>query len=255
MAQGDSSPGAASAEPANRPVALDPSWQAALGGEFEAAYMSKLREFLQSQKKARKIIYPPGKEMFAALNSTAFDKTKVVIIGQDPYHGPDQAHGLSFSVRPGVALPPSLVNIFQEINDDVASADRRLDSKSGCLDGWAEQGVLLLNSVLSVEHSRAGSHQGKGWERFTDACVVALNDKRDNLVFLLWGAYAQKKGSIVDESRHCVLRAPHPSPLAAYRGFFGCRHFSKANSYLQQHSIEPIDWLAPNASGASDQYV
>lgn len=211
--------------------------------------MKKLREFLRSEKRARKKIYPPGAEMFAALNTTPFDDVKVVIIGQDPYHGEGQAHGLSFSVRPGVPLPPSLVNIFQEVNDDLASEDDRISSRSGCLTGWAEQGVLLLNSVLSVEHSRAGSHQGKGWEQFTDACVAALNSKRENLVFLLWGAYAQKKGAIVDESRHCVLRAPHPSPLAAYRGFFGCRHFSKANSYLQKHNIQPIDWLTPNNAG------
>jgi len=240
--------GSAEAATSGRQVALHPSWQAVLGDEFSAPYMIKLREFLQSEKRARKTIYPPGKEMFAALNSTAFDKTKVVIIGQDPYHGPDQAHGLSFSVRPGIAWPPSLVNIFQEINDDLAATEQRLGSKSGCLDGWAAQGVLLLNSVLSVEHSRAGSHQGKGWEQFTDACVAALNDKRDNLVFLLWGAYAQKKGAIVEERRHCVLRAPHPSPLAAYRGFFGCRHFSKANSYLEQHNIQPINWLKPNVT-------
>jgi len=248
MAEQDAPVVSVNTGPENRQLALHPSWQAVLGSEFEAPYMVKLREFLQSQKRARKVIYPPGKEMFAALNTTAFDQVKVVIIGQDPYHGPDQAHGLSFSVRPGIALPPSLVNIFQEVNDDLATGEQRLNSSSGCLDGWAEQGVLLLNSVLSVEHSRAGSHQGKGWERFTDACVAQLNDKRDNLVFLLWGAYAQKKGSIVDENRHCVLRAPHPSPLAAYRGFFGCRHFSKANNYLAQHRIQPIDWLTPNSA-------
>jgi len=251
MGPGDAHPGSVGGDVRSRPLALHPSWQAVLADQFDASYMVKLREFLQAQKRARKTIYPPGKEMFAALNSTTFDSTKVVIIGQDPYHGPDQAHGLSFSVRPGVALPPSLVNIFQEVNDDLATEERRIDSKSGCLDGWAEQGVLLLNSVLSVEHSRAGSHQGKGWERFTDACVAALNHKRDNLVFLLWGAYAQKKGAIVDESRHCVLRAPHPSPLAAYRGFFGCRHFSKANDYLEQHNIPPIDWLSPNQGATS----
>ena len=228
--------------------ALEESWHAELAGEFESPYMNKLRAFLTSEKRARKQIYPPGSEMFSALNSTPFAEVKVVIIGQDPYHGPGQAHGLSFSVREGVPLPPSLINIFQEINDDVGSQEQRLNSGSGCLDGWASQGVLLLNSVLSVEHSRAGSHQGKGWERFTDACVAALDAKRDNLVFLLWGAYAQKKGAIVDETRHCVLRAPHPSPLAAYRGFFGCQHFSQANKYLQQHNIEPIDWLKPGCN-------
>ena len=223
-----------------------------LADEFESSYMQRLREFLQAQKRLGKTVYPPGKQMFAALNSTPFDQVKVVVIGQDPYHGPNQAHGLSFSVPPGVPPPPSLVNVFQEINDDVATSQRRINSKSGTLDGWAQQGVLLLNSVLSVEHSKAGSHQGKGWEQFTDACVAALNSERDHLVFLLWGAYAQKKGAIVDEARHCVLRAPHPSPLAAYRGFFGCRHFSKTNSYLEQHNLQPIDWLVTSAPGGSN---
>lgn len=227
----------------DRAVALDDSWHAQLAGEFDAPYMHKLRDFLQAQKQARKRVYPPGGEMFAAFNSTPFEQVKVVVIGQDPYHGPGQAHGLAFSVRQGVPIPPSLTNIFQEVNDDVAGANQRLGSTSGCLTAWARQGVLLMNSVLSVEHSRAGSHQGKGWETFTDSAVAALNGARENLVFLLWGAYAQKKGAIVDESRHCVLRAPHPSPLSAYRGFFGCRHFSRANEYLRKHNIEPIDWL------------
>jgi len=216
--------------PAARDIALEEGWLSELGSEFEASYMRKLREYLAGEKRAKKVIYPAGSDMFAAFNHTPFDKVKVVIIGQDPYHGPDQAHGLAFSVRPGVPLPPSLVNIFQEINDDLLGEDLeasgRLGKESGCLTGWSEQGVLLLNAVLTVERSRAGSHQGKGWERFTDAAVAALNAQRERLVFLLWGAYAQKKGAIVDESRHCVLRAPHPSPLSAYRGFFGCRHFS-----------------------------
>ncbi len=233
----------------NSKAQMHESWLAELGEQFEASYMRKLREFLAAQKRAGKVIFPAGDSMFAAFNSTQFAQVKVVIIGQDPYHGPGQAHGLSFSVPPGVPLPPSLTNIYQEINDDLA-ADAGTDSvrrsaTSGDLTAWANQGVLLLNSVLTVEQSRAGSHQGKGWETFTDAVVAALNAERENIVFLLWGAYAQKKGAIVDESRHCVLRAPHPSPLAAYRGFFGCRHFSQTNSYLQTKGLEPIDWLKP----------
>lgn len=227
----------------SRVVALEESWHAQLADEFAAPYMEKLRQFLRTEKRAKKRVYPPGNEMFAAFNSTPFEQVKVVVIGQDPYHGAGQAHGLAFSVRPGVPIPPSLTNIFQEINDDVGTPERRLATNSGCLTAWARQGVLLLNAVLSVEHSRAGSHQGKGWETFTDAAVAALDASRENLVFLLWGAYAQKKGAIVDESRHCVLRAPHPSPLSAYRGFFGCQHFSRTNDYLLAHDIKPIDWL------------
>lgn len=234
---------------------LPASWMAEIGDQFDAAYMRKLREFLAAQKRAGKMVYPKGENIFAAFNATAFADVRVVIIGQDPYHGPGQAHGLSFSVPPGVPLPPSLTNIYQEVNDDVAlgGSGQRLDSGSGDLRGWAEQGVLLLNSVLTVEQSRAGSHQGKGWETFTDAVVAALNSRRDNLVFLLWGAYAQKKGAIVDETRHCVLRAPHPSPLSAYRGFFGCGHFGQANSYLQGQGLAPIDWFRAAPVGDSNR--
>lgn len=224
---------------------LPENWAAQIGAELDAAYMRKLREFLATQKRAGKVIFPQGENIFAAFNATAFADVRVVILGQDPYHGPGQAHGLSFSVPPGIPVPPSLTNIYQELNDDLVrdNTGQRLDGRSGDLRGWAQQGVLLLNSVLTVEQSRAGSHQGKGWERFTDAVVAALNAEREHLVFLLWGAYAQKKGAIVDEARHCVLRAPHPSPLSAYRGFFGCGHFSEANAYLQAQGGAPINWL------------
>ncbi|MEQ8693333.1 MAG: uracil-DNA glycosylase [Pseudomonadales bacterium] len=224
---------------AQRAVDIEASWQALLADEFEQPYMQTLSTFLREQKRLGKQIYPPGNEIFAAFNATPVDQVKVVILGQDPYHGPNQAHGLCFSVRPGIDVPPSLRNIIQEINSDLG-LDIRTDN--GLLSGWAEQGVLLLNSVLTVEHARAASHQGKGWERFTDAVVRALATSRDNLVFLLWGSYAQKKGAELDTERHCVLRAPHPSPLSAHRGFFGCKHFSKANQYLEAHGGTPIAW-------------
>ena len=224
-------------------VRLEASWKAALLGEFEKSYMQRLREFLQGEKQAKKVIYPKGERIFAALDLTPLPDVKVVIIGQDPYHGPGQAHGLCFSVRPGVALPPSLVNIFREINDDLGTDERRLYDDRGCLESWAQQGVLLLNAVLTVERGRAGSHQGQGWEAFTDEIVQVLNREREGLVFMLWGSYAQKKGAIVDRSRHCVLTAPHPSPLSAHRGFFGCKHFSAANTYLQERGAAPIDWF------------
>jgi len=224
-------------------LALHESWRALVGSEFERDYMLELSRFLRREKQTGKRIYPPGGQMFAALDLTPVDQVKVVVIGQDPYHGAGQAHGLCFSVQPGTQLPPSLVNIFQEINDDVGG-DRTLDLQHGCLTAWARQGVLLLNAVLSVEHGRAGSHQGKGWERFTDAVVTNLCAQRKGLVFMLWGSYAQKKGAIVDAREHCVLTSPHPSPLSAHRGFFGCRHFSKANAYLADRGAEPIDWLA-----------
>ena len=175
---------------------------------------------------------------FNALNATPFDRVKVVILGQDPYHGPDQAHGLCFSVLPGVANPPSLANIFRELHDDIGINQ----PPDGCLQHWAEQGVLLLNATLTVERGRAGSHQGKGWEQFTDCIIDRLNREREGLVFLLWGSYAQRKGQLIDRERHLVLSAPHPSPLSAHRGFFGCRHFSRANAYLEQRGIEPIRW-------------
>ena len=227
---------------ASRSVKLESSWQALLGAEFDQPYMRKLSAFLRAEKQRGKRIYPPGAEMFAALDLTPVDQVKAVIIGQDPYHGPGQAHGLCFSVQRGTRLPPSLINIFTEINDDLGGA-HLLDQQHGCLTGWAKQGVLLLNAVLSVEHSRAGSHQGKGWEQFTDAVVARLCETRKGLVFMLWGSYAQKKGAVVDGREHCVLTSPHPSPLSAHRGFFGCKHFSKANAYLAANGQTPIDWF------------
>ncbi len=200
--------------------------------------MIELREFLLERKRAGAVIYPPGPLIFNALNSTPFDRVKVVILGQDPYHGPGQAHGLCFSVRDGVELPPSLRNIYREIEDDLGC--RCPDS--GNLQRWADQGVLLLNAVLTVERGQAGAHQGKGWERFTDRVVAELNDHRDGLAFMLWGSYAMKKGAMIDRGRHLVLTAPHPSPLSAQRGFFGCRHFSKANAWLVKHGETPIKW-------------
>ncbi len=225
-------------------VQLDPSWLAVLGAEFEAPYMQNLRSFLLAQKQARKTIYPKGKDIFSALDLCPFDQTRVIIIGQDPYHGAGRAHGLSFSVPVGVPPPPSAQNIFQEIESDFGDAGRSMPRDRGCLEGWAKQGVLLLNAVLTVEHGRAGSHQGQGWELFTDRIVSALATRRESLVFMLWGSYAQKKGAMIDRQRHCVLEAPHPSPLSAYRGFFGCRHFSRANDWLQAHGQSAIDWFA-----------
>ncbi|MDP2286540.1 MAG: uracil-DNA glycosylase, partial [Pseudohongiella sp.] len=219
-------------------VRLQDSWKALLAPEFEQDYMKGLRAFLLQKKQEGRVIYPQGSLIFNALNQTAFDKVKVVILGQDPYHGPGQAHGLCFSVMPGTPKPPSLQNIFKEIELDLGFAA----SKSGCLLPWAEQGVLLLNAVLTVEHALAGSHQGKGWEMFTDRIVRLLNDQREHLVFMLWGSYAQKKGAIIDRQRHLVLEAPHPSPLSAHRGFFGTKHFSSANRYLIDNGISPINW-------------
>ena len=205
--------------------------------------MQALSEFLRAELKAGKTVYPPPKKIFAALDTTPFDNVKVVIIGQDPYHGPNQAHGLCFSVMPGVAFPPSLENILKEVQSEFAFP--RPDH--GCLISWARQGVLLLNSVLTVERGRPESHKGKGWEGFTDAVVDHLNRERENLVFLLWGSYAQAKGKLVDGRRHLVLKAPHPSPLSAHRGFFGCGHFSKTNNWLVDHGLAPVDWRIPPA--------
>lgn len=222
-------------------VKIEPSWKQHLLPEFEQDYMQSLRQFLLQQKKAGKVIYPKGDEYFNAFNLTPFDQVKVVIIGQDPYHGPGQAHGLCFSVQNGVALPPSLQNIYKEIHADLGLPI----PKTGCLTHWAEQGVLLLNAVLTVEQAKAAAHQGKGWELFTDAAIRELNEKREGIVFLLWGSYAQKKGQIIDQKKHCVLKAPHPSPLSAHRGFLGCKHFSKANAYLESIGKTPIDWSVP----------
>lgn len=222
-------------------VKLRPSWKARIGAEFEKEYMQNLRQFLLQEKQAGKVIYPEGKDIFNSMNLTSFDDVKVVIIGQDPYHGPGQAHGLCFSVKPGVKAPPSLVNIFKEIQNDLGIPV----SNHGCLKSWAEQGVLLLNAVLTVEQGRAGSHQGKGWERFTDMIIQTLNKEHSGLVFLLWGAQAQKKGKMIDRKRHLVLQSVHPSPLSAHRGFFGGHYFSKANSYLVEHGKTGIDWKLP----------
>lgn len=224
-----------------RTIQLQQSWLSRLQGQFDQQYMQKLREFLVTRKQHRAVIYPPGSQIFNALNSTSFDQVRVVILGQDPYHGPGQAHGLCFSVLPGVRIPPSLANIYREIQSD-------LDITSpahGNLQSWANQGVLLLNAVLTVERGQAGSHQGKGWETFTDAVVQLLTDGREGVVFMLWGSYAQKKGAVIDRSKHLVLQASHPSPLSAHRSFLGCKHFSRANDYLLRQQVEPIDWSVP----------
>lgn len=228
-------------------IQLEASWLERLQEQFDLPYMQALKEFLRREKNAGKVIYPAGKEMFAAFNMTPLERVKVVILGQDPYHGPGQAHGLCFSVRPGVPLPPSLVNIYRELETDLGIAP----AGHGCLSHWAEQGVLLLNSVLSVERGRAASHQGQGWERFTDCAIEAVNRDCEHVVFMLWGAYAQRKGAVIDGGRHLVLKAPHPSPLSAHRGFFGCRHFSQANAWLESMGREPVDWRLPPQSSAS----
>jgi len=219
-------------------VKLDPEWMAVIGEEFHKPYMTKLKAFLQQEKASGKVIYPKGADIFNALNTTPFSKVEVVILGQDPYHGPNQAHGLSFSVRKGIDKPPSLLNIYKEIASDLGVEM----PAHGDLTGWAKQGVLLLNATLTVQQFTAGSHQNKGWEEFTDAIIRALNDKRENIVYILWGSYAQKKGAFIDRSKNLVLESPHPSPLSAHRGFLGNKHFSKANAYLQAHGKKPIEW-------------
>ena len=207
---------------------MESSWQNALGAEFDQPYMQSLKSFLRKEKDAKKVIFPKSKDVFSAFNYTPLEKVKVVILGQDPYHGLGQAHGLCFSVLPTVAIPPSLVNIYQELKADlnIQAPDH------GCLIPWAKQGVLLLNAVLTVEQSKAASHQGKGWETFTDKVIKILNDQPRPIVFVLWGSYAQRKGSVIDESKHLVIKCVHPSPLSAYRGFLGSRPFSKINSLL-----------------------
>ena len=225
-----------------REIKLHSQWRQHIGDEFEKDYMQSLREFLIQRKQQGAVIYPPAGEWFSALNSTPFDDVRVVILGQDPYHGAGQAHGLCFSVRPDVKVPPSLVNIYKEIQSDLSIAP----PDHGCLSSWAQQGVLLLNATLTVEHANAGAHQGKGWEQFTDHIIQTINDRRDGVVFMLWGSYAQKKSAMIDTSRHLILKSVHPSPLSAYRGFFGCGHFSAANSYMQQQGLEPINWQLPS---------
>ncbi|NBB48836.1 uracil-DNA glycosylase [Rhizobium sp. CRIBSB] len=222
-------------------VRLEDSWKAVLGEEFSRSYMSDLKGFLQREKAAGKTIFPKGAEYFRALDLTPLDEVRVVILGQDPYHGAGQAHGLCFSVKPGVRIPPSLVNIYKEMQSDLGIPPAR----HGFLEHWARQGVLLLNSVLTVEEARAASHQGQGWEQFTDAVIRAVNEDCEHVVFMLWGSYAQKKAAFVDRGRHLVLKAPHPSPLSAHNGFFGCRHFSQANDYLLAHERNAIDWQLP----------
>ncbi len=218
-----------------------PSWQTRLHNTLDAPYMQKLNAFLQNEYATGKVIYPKPEHIFQALNTTPFDQVKVVILGQDPYHGEGQAHGLSFSVPVGVAVPPSLKNIYKELHDDLGITI----PNHGCLEFWAKQGVLLLNSVLTVEQGKAASHQNKGWELFTDKIIALLNDEKEHVVFILWGAYAQKKGASIDGSKHLVIRGLHPSPLSAHRGFFKQHYFSQTNAYLEKHGLETIDWSLP----------
>jgi uracil-DNA glycosylase len=223
------------------PIKLHESWRAPLAGEFASPGMASLKAFLLAEKAAGKAIFPKGSEWFRALDLTPLGQVRVVILGQDPYHGPGQAHGLAFSVRPGVRVPPSLVNIYKELQADLGIAPAR----HGFLEHWARQGVLLLNSSLTVEQGLAASHQGRGWEQFTDAVIRLVAARAQPCAFLLWGSHAQKKAGFVDASRHLVLKAPHPSPLSAHNGFFGCRHFSRANHWLEQQGLTPIDWALP----------
>lgn len=226
---------------ANRKPQLHPSWLAVLADEFQKDYMAQLRTFLLDEKRRRIRVFPPGPLIFNAFNTTPFDQVNVVILGQDPYHGPGQAHGLSFSVQRGVAPPPSLVNMFKELHSDLGIPP----ATHGELTHWAQQGVLLLNTTLTVRAHNAKSHAGKGWEPFTDRVIDVLNEQRDNIVFLLWGGHAGKKAQRIDSRRHLVLKAPHPSPLSAHRGFFGCQHFSKTNHHLEANGQQPIDWQLP----------
>ena len=223
-------------------IQIESGWNYLLE-EFQKPYMRGLRDFLHGELSSGKTIYPKTGDYFKAFNSTPFDNVKVVILGQDPYHGPGQAHGLCFSVPHGVRPPPSLINILKEIQADLTLCPGEF--RHGNLQSWAEQGVLLLNSVLTVEAGRAASHQRKGWENFTDRAILELNERKNHVVFALWGAYAQAKGKEIDQGRHLVLTAPHPSPLSAHRGFLGCRHFSKINAYLSKHGLDPIDWRLP----------
>lgn len=220
---------------------LPDDWMAWLGGEFDQPYMQQLRAFLQQEKAAGKVIYPHSSNWFNTFWQTPLAEVKVVVLGQDPYHGPHQAHGMSFSVLPGIQVPPSLQNIYKELQSDLGVQP----VPHGCLLPWARQGVLLLNAVLTVEAGQAASHQGRGWEQFTDRVIHLLNEQSQGVVFMLWGSYAQKKAAFVDSQRHLVLRSPHPSPLSAHRGFLGCRHFSQANQWLQQRGLGAIDWQLP----------
>jgi len=227
--------------PAADHIKLEAGWKHALRDEFDKPYMKALGDFLREEKAAGKELYPPGALIFNALNSTPLDQVKVVIIGQDPYHGPGQAHGLSFSVQPGIATPPSLLNIFKELKRDL-----NIDiAGHGCLQHWAEQGVLLLNTSLTVERAVAGSHAKAGWQLFTDQVIEVVSAHQPHLIFMLWGAHAQKKQSLIDPTKHLILKSVHPSPLSAYRGFIGNGHFSRTNKFLIQHGLTPIDWKLP----------
>lgn len=219
-------------------IKIDPSWLDVLQPQFDAPYFAELKQFLVAERQAY-TCYPKGKDIFAAFDRTPFDKVKVVILGQDPYHEPGQAMGLCFSVPNGIVVPPSLVNIIKEINSDLGT---NIPLIGGDLSGWADQGVLLLNATLTVRAHQAGSHQRHGWELFTDAAIRELSQRRSGLVFLLWGSYAIAKSQFIDKGKHHILTAPHPSPLSAYRGFFGCKHFSKANQFLIDEGVAPIDW-------------
>ncbi|KAA0874733.1 uracil-DNA glycosylase [Nitrincola tapanii] len=223
------------------PLERAPQWQGLLEEEFQKPYMQKLKTFLREQKDQRKVIFPPSSQWFHALESTPLDQVRVVILGQDPYHQPGQAHGLCFSVLPGVRIPPSLQNIYKELQSDLGCQP----VGHGYLESWAKQGVLLLNAVLTVEQSQANAHQGQGWEIFTDRIIELVNERAEPCVFMLWGSYAQKKAGMINTARHHVLKAPHPSPLSAHRGFLGCRHFSQANAWLQAQGRTPIDWQLP----------
>lgn len=222
-------------------IKLEASWKEALHEEFDKPYMKQLGEFLRAEKAAGKVIFPPGPLIFNALNTTPLDRIKVVIIGQDPYHGPGQAHGLCFSVQPGVPTPPSLQNIYKELQRDLNLPI----PNHGYLQSWAEQGVLLLNTSLTVEQARAGSHAQAGWGPFTDKVIEVVSQRCENLVFLLWGSHAQSKQKLIDAQKHLVLKSAHPSPLSAYRGFLGNGHFSRTNKFLEQHGLTPIDWVLP----------
>ena len=219
-------------------VKIEESWKQVLADEFSSLYFKNLVAFVK-EAYSKGIVYPPGKYIFEAFNRTPFDKVKVVILGQDPYHEPNQAHGLCFSVQKGVRLPPSLVNIYKELEDEFGT---KFLNRDGDLSHWADQGVLLLNATLTVAAGNAGSHQGRGWEMFTDAVVSKLAEQRENLVFMLWGSYARRKGAVINRKRHLVLECAHPSPLSVYRGFFGCGHFKKANEYLASNGLSVIDW-------------
>ncbi|QLB13592.1 uracil-DNA glycosylase [Bisgaardia hudsonensis] len=215
------------------------TWKDVIGNQKKEVYFQDILRQIQTEKNLGKIIYPAHNEIFNAFKLTEFSAVKVVILGQDPYHGPNQAHGLAFSVKPGIIPPPSLVNIYKELASDIEGFQI---PKHGYLIDWAKQGVLLLNTVLTVEQGKAHSHANFGWETFTDYVIARLNEQRENIVFLLWGSHAQKKGQFIDRTKHCVLTAPHPSPLSAHRGFLGCRHFSKTNQYLRQHNLSEINW-------------